>query len=202
MASRLEATPYSLLRHLTLPVVAVTTSANGRRNGLIVNSAQRASLVPNIARISIYVSKPNFSHDLVYASGVFGIHILRDDQYDVIEQLGLRSGRDVADKFDELDIRKGVTGCPMLDDCVVAFECRVVNAMDAGGSTFFLGEVVEMLQEEPDDTPIMTSGHFRSNAPADLKRAYEAGLAKAQELLEPLSRTISTRPWPGATAAP
>ena len=88
MASRMEATPYSLLRHLTLPVVAVTTSANGWRNGLIVNSAQRASLVPNIARIAVYVSKINFSHDLVYASGVFGIHILRDDQYDVIEQLG------------------------------------------------------------------------------------------------------------------
>jgi flavin reductase (DIM6/NTAB) family NADH-FMN oxidoreductase RutF len=191
---------YSLLRHLTLPVVAVTTSANGRRNGFIVNSAQRASLVPNAARISLYVSKTNVSHDIVYASGVFGIHILRDDQYDVIEKLGLRSARDVPDKLAELRVRDGLTRCPMLEECVVAFECRVVNAMDAGGATFFLGDVIDMQQNAPDDTPIMTSTHFRRNAPADLKRAYEAGLEKAQQQLAPLSAHVSLKPWPGVTA--
>src|SRR5690606_39819289 len=43
---RIERTTYPLLRHLTLPVVAITTAAGGRTNGMIVNSAQRASLVP------------------------------------------------------------------------------------------------------------------------------------------------------------
>jgi flavin reductase (DIM6/NTAB) family NADH-FMN oxidoreductase RutF len=189
-------TPYELLRYLTLPVVAVTTAANGRRNGLIVNSAQRASLVPTIARISVYISKPNFSHDLIYRSGLFGIHLLRTDQWDVIRALGLRSGREVPDKLDDLDTRTGITGCPMLDDCVAAFECRVINAMDAGAATFFLGEIVDYRDEDPG--PIMTSPYFRQHLPDDIRTVYEANLAHAQEILEPLSRTITPQPWPGA----
>ena len=141
-ALHVDGTSYPLLRHLTLPVAAVTTSAGGRTNGFIVNSAQRASLVPSLARISLYVSKPNFSHDLVWNSGVFAVHLLRTDQWDLIWQLGLQSARDTTDKLADLALRTGETGCPLLVDCRAAFECRVINAMDAGASTFFLGDVV------------------------------------------------------------
>lgn len=191
---------YRLLRHLTLPIAAVTTSARGQRNGLIVNSAQRASLVPSLARISLYISKPNFSHDLVHASGVFGVHLLRTDQWDVIRALGLRSGRDVGDKFGSLATRSGVTGCPMLSDVIAGFECRVINTMDAGAATFFLGEVVDV-QAGPAGE-VMTSTYFRSRAPADLLQEYEARLKNAQDVLEPLTGRIETPDWPGATAAP
>jgi flavin reductase (DIM6/NTAB) family NADH-FMN oxidoreductase RutF len=192
---------YQLLRHLTLPVVAITTSARGRRNGLIVNSAQRASLVPSLARISLYISKPNFSHDLIHDAGVFGVHLLRTDQYDVIRALGLRSARDVPDKLEGMATRAGVTGCPLLSDVIAAFECRVVNAMDAGAATFFLGEVVGVTRGTAGD--VMTSAHFRANAPADLLREYEERLKYAQGILEPLSADIDTaRGWPGPSAAP
>lgn len=191
---------YRLLRHLTLPVVAITTSANGRRNGLIVNSAQRASLVPSLARISLYVSKTNFSHDLLYASGVFGVHLLRSDQWDVIRALGMRSARDVTDKLADVATRTGVTGCPMLSDVVAGFECRVVNAMDAGAATFFLGDIVDVQKGTPGE--VMTSPHFRSNAPADLLAEYEARLRTAQEHLAPLAGQVGTGTWTGGTVAP
>lgn len=190
---------YALLRHLTLPVVAITTSAAGRPNGLIVNSAQRASLVPSVPRISLYVSKTNFSHDLIYASGLFGVHLLRTDQWDVIWRLGFRSARDV-DKLEGLELRTGVTGCPMLEDVRAAFECRVVNAMDAGGATFFLGDVVDVREGDPGE--VMTSGYFRQNMPEDKLRIYDAQLEAAQRQLEPLARQVSTRPWPGPTTGP
>ena len=134
---------YTLLRNLTSPVVAITTSAGGVRNGLIVNSAQRASLVPTIPRISIYISKINYSHDLIYRGGVFTLHLLRNDQWDVIWKLGFESGRE-GDKLAAFELIEGKTGCPMLADCVAAFECQVVNGMDTGASTFFLGEVVNV----------------------------------------------------------
>jgi flavin reductase (DIM6/NTAB) family NADH-FMN oxidoreductase RutF len=41
---------YLMLRHLTSPVVAITSAAEGRKNGMIANSAQRASLVPTSPR--------------------------------------------------------------------------------------------------------------------------------------------------------
>lgn len=196
----LKGTPYPLLRHLTLPICAVTTSANGRHGGLIVNSAQRASLVPSIPRISLYISKPSFSHDLALASGVLGVHLLRTDQWDVVRALGLRSGRDVPDKFAGLSLRAGVTGCPMLEDVRAAFECRIINTMDAGSATFVLADVVDM--KEGTAGEVLTSEYFRAHMPDDIRRDYEAGLAIAQEILEPLSRQIGMRPWSGPTADP
>jgi flavin reductase (DIM6/NTAB) family NADH-FMN oxidoreductase RutF len=192
--------PHPLLRHLTLPVVAITTSAGGRRNGFIVNSTQRASLVPSVPRLSLYVSKPGFSHDLILASGVFAVHLLRTDQWDVIRALGLRSGRDVPDKLSELDTRRGVTGCPILTDVLASFECRVSNTMDAGAATFVLGDVLDIREGTPGE--VMTSPYFRANMPADIRRDYEANLAMAQQYLEPLSRDIVTRSWTGPTIAP
>lgn len=196
----IEDSPYPLLRHLTLPVTAVTTSAAGRRNGFIVNSAQRASLVPSIPRVSLYISKPSVSHDLVLASGVFALHLLRTDQWDVIRGLGLRSARDEPDKLAAFETRAGVTGCPVLTDVIASFECRVINTMDAGAATFVLGDVVEMTKGRDGD--VMTSIHFRQHMPADIRTAYEANLAFAQEYLEPLSHDIAATPWTGPTTAP
>jgi flavin reductase (DIM6/NTAB) family NADH-FMN oxidoreductase RutF len=200
MNDRFDSPPYSLLRHLTLPVTAITTTAGGRRNGFIVNSAQRASLVPSVPRISLYISKPSFSHDLVLASGLFALHILRADQWDVIRALGLRSGRDVADKLGGLDTRVGVTGCPVLTDAHASFECRVINTMDAGAATFVLGDVVAV--HEGIAGAVMTSIHFRRHMPEDVRRDYEANLAYAQQILEPLSHDIGREPWSGATLDP
>lgn len=190
---------YTLLRNLTSPVVAITTAAGGRRNGFIVNSAQRASLVPSIPRLSIYVSKTNFSHDLLYSSGVFALHLLRNDQFDLIYHLGFQSGR----KTHKLTVETvdGVTGCPLLVDTIAAFECKVVNAMDTGASTFFLGEVVNVLEGKAG--PIMSSEYFRENMDAERRVQYENNLRAAQKQLEEMTRTIDrTKIWPGPTAEP
>jgi flavin reductase (DIM6/NTAB) family NADH-FMN oxidoreductase RutF len=194
-----EGSPYPLLRHLTLPVAAVTTSADGQRNGLIVNSAQRASLVPALPRVSLYLSKTNHSHDLAYRSGVLTVHLIRQDQWDLVWRLGLQSGRD-GDKLDGLEVRTGETGAPYLADCVAAFEGRVCNAMDAGASTFFLVDVVAV--HPGVDGPVMTSDHFREHMPDDKKLLYEARLLAAQEELARLTVSISRKAWSGPTSAP
>ena len=191
---------YKLLRHLTPPIAAITTSADGRRNGLIVNSAQRASLIPTAPRICLYISKTNFSHDLIYGSGLFGVHLLRPDQWHVVRALGLRSARDVADKLADLPTRDGVTGIPMLDDVHAGFECRVVNAMDAGAATFFLGDVLDVRRGSGEN--VMTSAHFRANAPRDLLEQYEAGLVEAQRALAQIGADIRPCQWDGGTLLP
>lgn len=190
---------YQLLRHLTLPVAAITTSARGRRNGLIVNSAQRASLVPHLPRISLYISKTNFSHALIHDSGLFGVHLLRNDQWDVIRALGLRSGRDVSDKLDSLATRSGVSGIPLLTDVLAAFECRITNAMDAGAATFFLADVIDVQSGASGE--VMTSTHFRTAAPADLLEEYESRLRFAQSELSRIAE-VQAGEWDGGTVAP
>ncbi len=191
---------YLTLRSLTTPIVAITTSAGGRRNGLIVNSAQRASLVPSSMRVSMYISKSNLTHELIWASGVFGLHLLRVDQWDVVRALGLRSGRE-GDKMAALSTRVGETGCPLLADCLAALECRVANTMDAGAATFFLGDVISSASGP--DGPVMTADYFRAYLPPDIRVQYEANLLYAQEMLARISGKVDPAlRWPGATVAP
>jgi flavin reductase (DIM6/NTAB) family NADH-FMN oxidoreductase RutF len=38
----------------------------------------------------------------------------------------------------------GATGCPLLANCLAVYECHVLNQMDGGDMTVFLGEVVAM----------------------------------------------------------
>jgi flavin reductase (DIM6/NTAB) family NADH-FMN oxidoreductase RutF len=196
---RIEGTPYVLLRHLTLPVVAVTSSIGGHGNGMIANGAQRASLVPTVPRVALYINKTNHTHDIVYRTGVFGLHLLRQDQWDLIWRLGLRSGRE-ADKLNGLELRRGETGVPLLVDVLAGFDCRVVNAMDAGGATYFLGDVIGVHEGPPG--PVMTSEHFREHMDDEHRRIYESLLAEAMDRIEPLARTVSRQVWPGATARP
>lgn len=191
---------YRLLRHLTSPIVAITTTSAGRGNGMIANSAQRSSLVPSAPRVSVYVSKTNFTHDLIYRSGLLGMHLLRADQWDVVQVLGTQSGRN-ADKLALLETRRGETGCPILVDVFAALECRVVNAMDAGAATFFLADVIAA--EVRGAGEVMTSDSFRADMPEPLRRLYEAGLTEAQARLEPLARDVArTAVWPGPTTGP
>ncbi len=190
---------YGLLRHLTLPIVALTTSAEGRSNGMIANSAQRASLVPSLPRVSLYVSKSNLSHEMVYRSGVFALHLLRRDQWDVVRALGLASGRDV-DKLARFATTQGESGAPLLEDVFAAFDCRVVNAMDAGAATFFLADVVAA--RDGGEGEVMTSDFFRANAPADVRLAYEQRLEEAQRRQAELAGRIEQRLWPGPTVRP
>jgi flavin reductase (DIM6/NTAB) family NADH-FMN oxidoreductase RutF len=197
---RVADTHYPLLRHLTLPVVAVTSAADGRTNGMISNSAQRASLVPHRPRISLYISKTNYTHDLVMRSGVAGIHLLRIDQFDLIWHLGLQSGRDV-EKLKSVKTHTQTTGVPLIDDVLTAFDCRVSNVMDAGAATFFLLDVVDAHHGASGD--VMTSPYFRENMPADKKIIYEQRLMDAMEDLDVMSRDIDTQEkWNGPVTTP
>src|SRR6266550_7865680 len=133
---------YQLLRNLTSPIVAVTSERAGKRNGMILDSAVRASIVPAIPRLSVYVHKFNLSHDMIFETGRFVLHLLRQDQLDLVHRLGFVSGR-TEDKLARVPHHDGRHGVPVLNECYAHFECRVVNAMDTGSSTCFLGDVLE-----------------------------------------------------------
>jgi flavin reductase (DIM6/NTAB) family NADH-FMN oxidoreductase RutF len=190
-----------LLRHLTLPIVAITTTCEGRTNGYIANSAQRASLLPTGPRLSVYCLKTNFSHDLILRSGWLAVHLLHDDQWEVISRLGLSSGRS-ADKLHGLTVPEASATCPVLAGCRAVFECRVVNTMDAGPVTFLLADVVQTIVE-PERGGIMTSSHFRDHAPPVLKQKYEENLRAAQQYLASVSSAVDPdNRWTGPTARP
>jgi flavin reductase (DIM6/NTAB) family NADH-FMN oxidoreductase RutF len=189
---------YQLLRNLTSPVVAITAERKGKRNGMISDAAVRASIVPTVPRLSVYIHKFNYSHDMIFETGRFALHLLHTNQLDLVHRLGFFSGRD-QDKLSGIQHHLGQTGVPVLDECFAHFECIVANVMDTGSSTLFLGDVVAVgcgaaAGLEPSGE-LLTAGYFRSNMPAEWRIEYEAKLGEAQQVAAEMSRSIKPVVW-------
>jgi flavin reductase (DIM6/NTAB) family NADH-FMN oxidoreductase RutF len=189
----LTSTAYELLRRLAGPLVAVTSAHGGRTNGMILDSAIRASISPEHPRLSVYVHKWHLSHDLIWKSGRFGAHLLHRGQFDLVHRLGFVSGRDIPDKLTGVPHRIGGLGVPILTDCFAAFECRVLNTMDAGPSTLFLGEIVET-HERPDGE-VMNAEYFRANMPAAWQEDFLRNYREAQERIGRTAEIRDVRAW-------
>lgn len=189
---------YQLLRHLTSPVVAITSVREGKENGMISDAAVRASIVPTVPRLSVYIHKFNYSHDMIFETGRFGLHLLHTKQFDIVRRLGFFSGRDL-DKLAGIPHHTGKLGVPVLDECFAHFECSVVNVMDTGSSTLFLGDVMAVGRGaaaglDPQGE-LLTATYFRNSMPAQWRQEYEAKLNEAQQIGAELSRNIKPVVW-------
>ncbi len=184
---------YELLRILTSPVVAVTSRRGDKRNGMISDGAIRASIVPDIPRVGVFIHKFNYSHDLIYETGRFGVHVLHAGQAALVHALGFFSGRD-RDKLADIPHHLGPLDLPVLEDCYCWFACEVGNVMDTGSSTFFLGEVRGAGRGPGRD--VMEPAALRESLPESTIRDYMAKLSAAQDearRLTPLMRSAYAR---------
>jgi flavin reductase (DIM6/NTAB) family NADH-FMN oxidoreductase RutF len=175
---------YDLLRQLTTPVVAITCARTGQRNGMITDGAIRASIVPDVPRLVVQIHKWHLTHEIVSETGRFAVHLLHEGQTDVVTKLGFASGRD-RDKLAEVPNHAGATGSPILDDCFAWFDCTVLNRMDAGYSTFFLGQAAEVGRGSGD--AVLEPEHLRETLPPEFRERYLPNLEAAQALARPLA---------------
>lgn len=187
---------YQLLRNLTSPIVAITSERDRKRNGMVSDSAVRASIVPQVPRLSVYIHKFNYSHDMIFDTGRFVLHLLRTDQFELVHRLGFVSGR-TRDKLADVPHRLGTLGVPVLDDCYAHFECRVANVMDTGSSTCFLGDIVEVGfgNGHAPRGEVMTAAYFRAKMPAEWRNEYEELLKAAQRYAAEKSSEIRAVIW-------
>lgn len=110
-------------------------------NGCTANAVFQITPEPPIIAASI--SKENLTHEFISGSGVFAISVLAEDApLKLIGMFGFRSGRDL-DKFKQTTFKKGATGCPIvLENTTGCVEAAVINTIDAGSHTLFIGKVV------------------------------------------------------------
>lgn len=184
---------YRILRNLSSPLVAVTTRRGDERNGMIANSAVRASLVPGRQRVAHYVFKRHLTHEHLVETGRYVLHLLARDQWEEIRALGFRSGREEDDKLAALPVSETRDGLPVLPRSVAWMECRVVNVMDAGASTFFMGEIDRMERGSGDE--IMDGDFFRENMPDAWREAYRENLRAVQEWAAEHEPEVDDGPW-------
>lgn len=127
------------LRHdmLAHGVNIVCAEYKGKRGGLAVAWATQVGT----EYLLICVGSQSATRELILSSGAFGLSVLAHDQIEVGRLFGRHSSRDV-DKFKELAWHTAKTGSPLLDDCLVALDCRVEAVYDRGDAKLIIGRIV------------------------------------------------------------
>ena len=131
----------------------VSSVKSGQFNGQIANTAFQTTSEP--AMIAVCLNKQNLTHEFVQSSKVFAVSVLSTSTpIEFIGRFGFKSGRDTP-KFDGVNHRSGGTGAPIVLDHTIAFvEAEVVDTMDAGTHTVFLGKVVDADVLDPEAEPM------------------------------------------------
>ena len=120
----------------------------GKINAQIANTVIQVCSEP--PSISVCINKGNLTHEFIKDSKVFTASILtQDTPLSFIVNFGFKSGRDI-NKFEGINYKIGKTEAPIvLDNALAYMEAEVINEMDAGTHTVFLGKLVdaEVLKE-------------------------------------------------------
>lgn len=90
--------------------------------------------------VMVGVSPERHTHKMIMDSKIFAVIFLRKDQKGLVDRFKLKSG-DKLDKFKGLEWEKGLTGAPILKDCLGYVECRVRDRVSYGDHSLFVGEV-------------------------------------------------------------
>lgn len=95
--------------------------------------------------VGIVVRPDRFLHELITASGEFGLSIVTRDEAEPLLRAGLISGRAQPDKFSATGFRP-VAGqriaAPLVDQAIGHLECAVLRSVETGDHTLFVGEVL------------------------------------------------------------
>ena len=130
------------LHKISYGLYVVSSKKNNKINGQIANTVFQITSEPPTVAVSI--NKDNLTHEFIKESKVFTISVLSEDTpMKFIGHFGFKSGKDI-DKFKDVNYRIGATNSPIVLDYTVAyFECEVINNLDVGTHTVFIGKVID-----------------------------------------------------------
>lgn len=136
------------LRYCSYGLYVISSKRGDSLNAQIANTV--VSVTSDPPTIAVIINRQNLTHEFISESKVFAASILsQDTPVSFIGHFGFQSGRDV-DKFKDIKYRPGETEAPIVSDNSLAYlEARVVDKLDVGDHTIFIGEIAgaEILQE-------------------------------------------------------
>jgi flavin reductase (DIM6/NTAB) family NADH-FMN oxidoreductase RutF len=139
-------------------IYVVTAGKDGQFNGQIANTVFQVTSEP--PTIAVSINKQNYTHELIVAGNKFTASVLNEEApMTMIGRFGFKSGKEL-DKFEGIAVRTGVTGIPVVtENAVSCIEAEVINSMDCGTHTIFLGRVIEA--EVLDSSEPMTYAYYQ-----------------------------------------
>lgn len=129
-----------VLRDFCYGLYVLTSHKAKEVNGITASWVSQISFDPPLVMVAI--DRSRYTHQMIEASGVFAINILRDDQEDLAKHFIIPHWK-LGNKFKGIPYRLGVTGSPILESASAYLECRVIQKYVPGDHTLFVGEVIE-----------------------------------------------------------
>jgi len=127
-----------------LPVVLVGAIVRGRPNFVTIAHVG----IMDLKTVSLGMNKTHFTKAGIFENRTFSVNIPSVDLVEKTDYCGLVSGKDV-DKSKLFKIFYGqLKTAPMIEECPVNMECRLVKNVDFPAHDIFMGEVVATYADE------------------------------------------------------
>jgi flavin reductase (DIM6/NTAB) family NADH-FMN oxidoreductase RutF len=127
-----------------VPVVLITSGSAEQPNIMSLNRISSCNAEPPMLAISVRPGR--YSHDLIKQFGEFVVNIPPADLEPESDYVGVTTGRE-EDKWQARNLTPlpaAVVAPPLIAECLVNLECRVVQLVSLPSHTVFIGQVVAM----------------------------------------------------------
>ncbi len=123
-----------------MPVVLAGTIVDGKANFMTVGWCSRVNAAPPL--IAIGINKKHQTPTGILANEAFSICFPGSEMEQITDYCGVVSGKKV-DKSTLFDTFTGeLENAPMIEDCPVNLECKLVQTVELPTNYLFIGEIV------------------------------------------------------------
>jgi flavin reductase (DIM6/NTAB) family NADH-FMN oxidoreductase RutF len=134
-----------------MPTVLVGSMVEGRPNFMTAALCAVVNIRP--PTIACGLSPKHRTCRGIVETGGFSVNLPTVEQVEITDHCGLVSG-DKIDKSELFQTFTGTLGVPMIVDCPVTAECRLIHRVPLEGDTVYLGEIVSVHA----DDGVLTNG--------------------------------------------
>jgi flavin reductase (DIM6/NTAB) family NADH-FMN oxidoreductase RutF len=131
---------------LILPVCLVGANVDGKPNFEAIAWCNIADYNPYL--ISVSSGKSHYTNKGIREHKEFSVNIPSVDMAAITDYCGMHSGKEV-DKSIVFDVFYGeLKNAPMISECPINAECRLVKTMELSSNELFIGEIAGVYIEE------------------------------------------------------
>ena len=124
-----------------MPAVLVGTQVNGKPNFMTAAWCGVAASEP--PTISVAVRSARYTYKGISANHTFSINIPSADMAAKVDFCGIYSGHKI-DKSEIFNVTYGkLDTAPLIQECPVNLECKVIHSLDLGSHVLFIGEILD-----------------------------------------------------------
>ncbi len=141
-------------------VIALTCDEKGKVNLIPLGWCMQTSFNPPLIAISVGITR--YSHRLLEKTGEFVLSFPNKNMGKEVYFCGTHSGKDT-DKLKETGLKTRPAKFirpPLLAECPINLECKVVNSLRTGDHTIFVGRILAAYVEKKEEI-LLNYGNYQ-----------------------------------------